>query len=155
MDNKVNIYKDMAINYFKQGYNCAQSVVLTFSDLINIDKQTLAKLASPFGGGMGRLREVCGAVSGMFIVLGILEGYDNPRASEEKKELYKKVQNLAEAFKKQFGSIVCGELLKLPTKKADKPQPSERNDAYYKKRPCVEITGTATEILAEHIINGT
>lgn len=153
MDNKIEIYKNKATDYFKQGYNCAQSVVLAFSDMLNLDTQILAKLASPFGGGMGGMREVCGAASGMFLVLGILEGYSDPKAYEEKKELYGKVQNLAAEFKKQCGSIICGDLLKMGSIKPDENSPAQRNETYYKKRPCAEITGIATEILAKHLIS--
>ena len=83
---------------FKNGYNCAQAVLLAFSDELEIDEKTLALISSSFGGGMGRMREVCGAVSGMFMVAGLKYGYSGPSAKQEKAELYALVQNLAALF---------------------------------------------------------
>lgn len=145
-------YKQTATDFFKQGYNCAQSVVLTFSDLLDIDDKTLAMLASPFGGGMGGMREVCGAVSGMFMVLGLLEGYSQPKDYEEKKKLYEKVQKLASEFKAECGAIRCGDLLSMQNGNLQSA-PSKRDEQYYKKRPCAEITGIAAGILANYLFN--
>ena len=100
---------------FKNGYNCAQAVLLAFSDELEIDEKTLALISSSFGGGMGRMREVCGAVSGMFMVAGLKYGYSDPSAKQEKAELYALVQNLAAGFKEKNGSIICKELLKFIT----------------------------------------
>lgn len=94
---------------FKNGYNCAQAVLLAFSDELEIDEKTLALISSSFGGGMGRMREVCGAVSGMFMVAGLKYGYSDPSAKQEKAELYALVQNLAAGFKEKNGSIICKE----------------------------------------------
>lgn len=96
---------------FKNGYNCAQAVLLAFSDELKIDEKTLALISSSFGGGMGRMREVCGAVSGMFMVAGLKYGYSDPSAKQEKAELYALVQKLAAGFKEKNGSIICKELL--------------------------------------------
>ena len=123
---------------FEEGYNCAQSVFLAFSDLHGMDTHTAAVLSSSFGGGMGRLREVCGAVSGMFLVAGILYGYDDPGAREEKAAHYARIQELAKAFEEKNGSIVCRELLGLSVKR-EEPTPKERTAEYYKKRPCPEL----------------
>lgn len=142
--------KDVAMKLFEEGYNCAQSVFLAFEDLHGIDEKTAAALSSSFGGGMGRLREVCGAVSGMFMVAGVLYGYDDPKAREEKTEHYARIQELAGAFEKANGSIVCRELLGLSVKK-EAPKPSERTAEYYKKRPCKELVGQAAEILEQYI----
>ena len=84
---------------FQEGYNCAQAVFLAFEDLYDIDHETALKLSSSFGGGMGRMREVCGAVSGMFMVAGVLYGYDDPKAQTEKADHYKRIQELAEEYK--------------------------------------------------------
>ncbi|MEG1458152.1 MAG: C-GCAxxG-C-C family protein [Acetivibrio sp.] len=135
---------------FHEGYNCAQAVFLAFSDLYDIDEETAIKLSSSFGGGMGRLREVCGAVSGMFMVAGTLYGYSDPKASTEKQEHYKRIQELAKKFQEENGSIVCRELLGLG-KGADAPKPEERTEAYYKKRPCGELVGMAASILENYI----
>lgn len=139
---------EMAKENFLSGYNCSQSVVLAFSDLTGVDKDTLLKLSSPFGGGMGRMREVCGAVSGMYIVLGLLEGYSDNKAYEQKKELYKTVQELAERFKVENGSIICREVLKNPS---SSPEPTIRDDKFYKERPCVKMVMTAADILENYL----
>lgn len=152
MDEKTQSYKEKAMNLFQEGYNCAQSVFLAFSDCYPINGKTALKLSSSFGGGMGRLREVCGSVSGMFMVAGLLYGYDDPEAYEEKSEHYKRIQELAAEFSRQNGSIVCRELLGLPEGK-DVPQPEKRTDQYYKKRPCKELVGMAAEIMEQYIQN--
>ena len=135
---------------FKKGYNCSQSIVLTFTDILPMDSDTLSKMASSFGGGMGRLREVCGAVSGMFMVAGLLYGYEGPETGQVKADHYARIQDLAHRFEEQHGSIVCREMLGLNVKH-DVPTPEARTDEYYKKRPCVEIIGDAAEILDEYI----
>ena len=142
--------KEKAMNYFLEGYNCSLSVVLAFADLLEMEPDQLARLSSAFGGGMGRLREVCGSVSGMFIVLGILFGYDDPKENEGKKELYEKVQELAHRFEAENGSIVCRDLLGLSVK-SQEPVPEQRSAEYYKKRPCKELVGCAAEILEEFL----
>lgn len=146
MKDYVTIAKDL----FKEGYNCSQAVLLAFAEECGLDKQTAASLASSMGGGMGRLREVCGAVSGMFLAAGMLYGYTDPTDSEGKKEHYARIQQLAEEFKKENGSIVCRELLGLSVQK-EAPVPEERTEQYYKKRPCVELVGCAAGILAKYM----
>ncbi len=142
--------EEYAQKLFTDGYNCAQAVVGAFSDIIPLDFDTLIKLASPFGGGMGRLREVCGAVSGMFIVLGFLDGYTDSDNLTKKKEVYQKVQLLSKEFEKENGSIICRELLGLSIKN-DNPEPSKRTEEYYQKRPCVEMVKSAVRILENNI----
>ena len=142
--------KEKAMQLFEEGYNCAQAVVLAFEDLHGMDRKAAAALSSSFGGGMGRLREVCGAVSGMFMVAGMLYGYDDPQAREEKSEHYARIQELAAAFEKENGSIVCRELLGLSVKKQE-PTPEVRTAEYYKKRPCKELVGQAAEIMEEYL----
>jgi C_GCAxxG_C_C family probable redox protein len=139
-----------AMEYFKMGYNCSQSVTLSFQEECGIEQQTLLRLSASFGGGMGRLREVCGAVSGCFMVLGLLYGYDDPKDREAKTELYRKVQEIAQKIRKANGSIVCKELLGL-TGDQFSHVPEERTKEYYKKRPCVQIVGMAAGILEEYI----
>ena len=138
----------LAADLFLEGYNCAQAVAVAFCDLTGMDKKLAAKLASGFGGGMGRMREVCGAVSGMFMVLGILYGYDNSDDDSHKKELYKQVQALAEQFKEENGSIICREILKNPP---SDPTPSPRTAEYYAKRPCCRMVMTAARLMDEFI----
>ena len=145
----------LAGDLFLEGYNCAQAVAVAFADVTGMDKQLAAKMAAPFGGGMGRMREVCGAVSGMFMVLGALYGYDNSDAESTKKELYKQVQALAEKFREENGSIICREILKNP---ASDPNPSPRTAEYYAKRPCAKMVMTAArpmdEFIAQHPLEG-
>lgn len=137
---------ERAMSLFSQGYSCSQSVVLAFSDLLDIDEKTLTKLASSFGGGMGGLREVCGCVSGMAMVVGLLFGYDDPKARGEKKEHYALVRSLAGEFSEKAGSIICRDLLSGNNVKVVS-ESSERTAEYYKKRPCREMTGIAAGIL--------
>lgn len=143
-------YGKKAGELFAEGYNCAQSVFLAFSDFYEIDQETAARLSSSFGGGMGRLREVCGAVSGMFMAAGCIFGYDSPKDYEAKKDHYARIQALAEEFRECHGTIVCRELLGLDHKK-DKPVPEKRTGEYYKKRPCREMVETAACILEDYL----
>ena len=141
--------REIGENYFKQGYNCSQSVVLTFIDEIGLDKEKALMISSSFGGGMGRQREVCGAVSGMLIVLGAIKGYYKVDNHTEKAEYYALIQNLCNKFKEINGSIVCRELLGLSA--PSNPTPEKRTDAYYKKRPCASLVGDAVEILENYL----
>lgn len=143
-------YAVKAGEYFKQGYNCSQSVVLAFAELCGMDTTMALKISSSFGGGMGRLREVCGAVSGMFMVAGLLYGYDDAKDQMGKKEHYTRIQELAKAYEAENGSIVCRELLGLSQKK-DEPTPSLRTAEYYKKRPCEELVRIAAGIMEQYI----
>ena len=145
-------YAQKAMNLFKEGYNCSQSVFLAFKDLYGIDRHTALKLSSSFGGGMGRLREVCGSVSGMFLTAGILYGYDSPKDRSSKTDHYKRIQELARSFEELNGSIVCRELLGLDQKK-ESYVPEERTKDYYRKRPCEQIVGCAAYIMEEYIRN--
>ena len=145
-------HAEKARNYFLDGYNCSQAVFLAFSDLTGMDEKTALLISSSFGGGMGRLREVCGAVSGMFMTAGILYGYTDPKAGNEKVEHYKRIQELAAAFKKRNGSIVCRDILgKIAEDKSFIP--SERTAEYYKTRPCAKMVEDASEVLDEYIKN--
>ena len=137
-----------AAELFLKGYNCAQAVALAFCDLTGLKESACAKMASSFGGGMGRLREVCGAVSGMLLVAGQLYGYDSPDDGQAKKAHYERVQELAGKFREQAGSIVCREILKNPP---SDPNPTPRTEAFYKQRPCTRMVMLATQILEEYI----
>ena len=138
-----------AAELFLGGCNCAQAVFLAFSDVTGIDRKLAAKLSSPFGGGMGRMREVCGAVSGMFMVLGVLYGYDETVEDDhQKKQLYKDVQALADKFRAECGSIICREILKNPP---SDPNPTPRTAEFYKQRPCARMVVTAARLLDEFI----
>lgn len=139
-----------ARNFFTSGYNCAQAVVLAYEDIIGSDAHTLARLAASFGGGLSRLREVCGAVSGMAFITGALIPVDDPLNISAKRENYALMQSFADKFKVENGSIVCRELLGLSQLK-DEPTPSERTTEYYRKRPCVEYVATAARIVGEYL----
>jgi C_GCAxxG_C_C family probable redox protein len=143
-------YSKRAMDLFKEGYNCSQSVFSAFSEETGIDFETSLKLSSSFGGGMGKLREVCGAVSGMFMVAGIKYGYTNPVDIEAKAEHYKLIQLLAQYFKDENSSIICRELLGLDTE-INGYIPEVRTEEYYITRPCAELVGFAAEIMEDFI----
>ncbi|MGN1419918.1 MAG: C-GCAxxG-C-C family protein [Eubacterium sp.] len=136
--------KEYAESLFKSGYNCSQSVAVAFAEETGLDKELVARLTVGFGGGVGRMREVCGAVSGMAFVISALY-------NEDKGNIYKRVQEVANEFRKENGSVVCRELLGLSINGADSPVPEPRTDAYYKKRPCVELVGMSADILEGYI----
>lgn len=144
-------YSENGRKLFKEGYNCAQAVFCTFADDLGIDFETALKLASSFGGGMGRLREVCGAVSAMFMAAGLKYGYTSPDNDKIKAEHYKRIQELAEKFKEKHNTIICRELLGLKCK-TDSPIPEKRTDEYYKNRPCEQIIADACEIMADYLV---
>ncbi len=135
---------------FTSGYNCSQSVAMAFADIIELDERTIATISASFGGGMGRLREVCGAVSGMSIVAGFLAPAFDPADRAAKSANYTLVQQFAEAFRAENGSIVCRDLLGLTVQKQE-PTPEARTPEYYKKRPCAELVAMSARIVAEYI----
>jgi len=145
---------------FKEGgYHCCQAVVLAYNDVFGLDDETAAALSSGVGGGMGRMREVCGSVSGMVMLAGLIRPASDPSVKEWRTANYALVQEMAADFKAINGSIVCKELLGLvpmgsssPTP-AESPEPSDRTPEYYKKRPCEELVGIAARIVGEKILN--
>ena len=135
-----------AQSLFSQGYNCAQAVLLAFQEEAGLDWDTAARLASSFGAGMGRLREVCGAVSAMFMVIGLRFGYATADQPEEKAAHYRRIQFLAQQFREKRETLICRELLQgVPTTAGVVPE--ERTREYYARRPCRDIIGDAAEIL--------
>ena len=147
----MGIRGDKAKDLFLQGYTCAQAVVLAFEDITGLERTVAARLASGFGGGMGRLREVCGAVSGMFMVYDLVCGYSEPGDMENKKRVYADIRELADRFKAQSGgSIVCRELLAgVETTKGGDPE--QRTPEYYAKRPCPSLVALAADVLDEFL----
>lgn len=159
---------ERARQLFKEGYNCTQAVVGAFAGEMGMNFDTAIKLASSFGGGMGRMREVCGAVSGMFIVAGVLYGYSDPKDKEAKDKHYALIQKLAENFKSCNGSIICKNLLTginlesggiaLRVKEEEKreidstPVSTPRTAEFYRKRPCDELVWCAANIIHQLII---
>ena len=137
----------MAEANFKEGYNWSQAVFAAFGEQVGLPRQTALQLASGFGGGIGRMREVCGAFSGAVMALGALYGSDDPA---HKTAVYAMVQELAAKFKAETGSLICRELLGLD-KPEGSPVASPRTETYYKKRPCPELCRVAADIMAEYI----
>lgn len=138
----------LAKRYFEEGYNCAQSVLLAFCEETGLSIDQAAKLASTFGGGMGRMREVCGAVSAMFMIQGLIEGYTDPKAKEEKAELYARVRDVAERFREKNHSIICRDLL-IDVQTTPGGVPEERTQEYYERRPCGCYVEDAAGLIAE------
>jgi len=146
----MNIYEEKARKYFRSGYNCAQAVFAAFADKLEMDEAAALRLSSSFGGGVGRLRSVCGAVSGMVMVIGALYGPDTA-GNEEKGAHYARVQQLVKKFEAECGSFICAELLALPENDEHSPVPEARTESYYKKRPCEEYVAAAARIAADYV----
>ena len=137
-----------AVELFVKGYSCSQAVAMAFCDVTGLDEKLTARMASSFGGGMGRMREVCGAVSGMLMVAGLLYGYDDAADTAGKRELYAQVQAMAGKFREEMGSIICRDLLKNPP---SDPNPTPRTAEFYQNRPCARMVETAARIMEEFI----
>ncbi|MDE5996353.1 MAG: C-GCAxxG-C-C family protein [Eubacterium sp.] len=133
--------------FFMQGYNCSQAVACAFADELNMNDVDIARLTMGFGGGIGRMREVCGTVSGMAFVISALY------ADEGKASVYEKIQAVAEKFEAENGSIICRELLGLDKNGNRCPTPEPRTEQYYKKRPCSQLVYMAADILEEFLKN--
>ncbi len=138
----------MAKKEFEAGYNCAQAVLLAFCEETGLTREQAARLASTFGGGMGRMREVCGAVSAMFMIEGLTNGYSDPKAKEEKAALYARVRALAEQFREKNHSIICRDLL-IDTETTSGGEPEARTKDYYERRPCGCYVEDAARMIAE------
>lgn len=150
---------EKAKRLFKEGgYNCCQAVVLAYNDIFGIDDETAAAMSSGFGGGMGRMREVCGSVSGMVMLAGLIRPATDPTVKDWRTANYALVQEMAGEFKGINGSIVCKELLGLVPMGSNEmapkesPEPSDRTPEYYKKRPCEELVGISARIVGEKIL---
>lgn len=150
---EIEVRAQRAIELFKQGFNCSQSVFAACADLYGIqDEQLALRLSASFGGGIGRMRLVCGAANGMFMLAGLHNGSATPHDNDGKMANYAFVQQLAGEFKAKYGSLICAELLGLAPKgqcaaKMDlDPRPADRTSEYYEKRPCAEMVGEAVRI---------
>lgn len=142
-------HSEKARELFFSGCNCAQSVAVAFCDLTGLSQEQAARLSCSFGGGIGRLREVCGALSGMMLVLGQLYGYDDPGEGDCNKQAhYILVQSLAKQFQAECGSLICRELLNNPP---SDPNPTPRTQDFFKTRPCARFVMTAARILDQYI----
>ena len=147
--------QERAEKFFMEGYNCCQAVLLAFQDILPVDRSALLRVASGFGGGIARMREVCGTVSAMAMIAGFLSPAEDPSNLQQRRDNYALVQRFAQAFKEQKGSIVCREILGLrkPERGApmENPMPSARTPEYYKTRPCAATVGIAARIVADYI----
>lgn len=150
-ENEIIQRQDKAEQFFRQGFNCAQSVVAACADIYAIDTDFALRVAASFGGGIGRMRQTCGAACGMFILAGLHNGSTTPHDNDGKMNNYQTVQNLAQLFKQDNGSLLCAELLGL-AKPEQSPEPEKRTDTYYKKRPCVEMVRSAVRIYCENLL---
>ena len=139
---------------FNSGFNCSQSVLMAYEDYLKekgLDPKTVLRMAAPMGAGISRLREVCGAVSALCLLIGLTDGYDTPD-DDKKKALYSKVQKLVLEFQDSKGSIICRELLGLE-QKHDQPTPSKRTKEYYAERPCADLCATAATIFEKYYLS--
>ena len=142
---------EQATATFEEGYTCAQSVFSTYADLFGMDRETALKLSSPMGGGIGRMREVCGAVSAMALLAGLKEGNTDPANEEGKEKIYLLTRQMAEKFREQFGTIVCRELLGIEGME-ESAKPSVRTQQYYQERPCLQLIAAAAKIIEEMLL---
>lgn len=139
-------HREKAMALFREGYNCAQAVFGAFCEEFGMDFDTAMRVSQSFGGGFGRMREICGAVSGMAMTVGLSHGAADPADKAQKARQYEIVRALTEEYRAENGSYLCRELLGLD-KAEPSPVPEERTPQYYKKRPCAELVGCAAEIL--------
>ncbi len=142
---------EKAKEYFVQGYACSQAVALAFADVVKVDEELIAKMTLPFGGGMGRLRLTCGAVSGMATVAGLVFA-EAEHSAENKKKVYAVVQELCKSFQEEYGSLICGDLLRgmsVPVQVGGEAEP--RTKEYYKKRSCADMVARSAEIVEKYL----
>lgn len=144
---------EKAVALFKEGYNCSQSVVAAFADMYGFTPEQALKVSASFGGGIGRMRQTCGAACGLFMLAGLETGCTEGKDREGKEANYKVVQELAEEFRKRNGSLICAELLGLAKTAPTPPSPEARTNEYYKKRPCVKMVEEAARIWCEYLAN--
>ena len=142
---------EKAVSLFKEGYNCSQSVVAAFADMYGFTTEQALKMSSAFGGGIGRMRETCGAACGMFMLAGLEKGAVDGADREGKAATYALVQELAAKFKEENGALRCADLLGLSKKEPIVSSPEARTSAYYAKRPCAKMVETAARIWADYI----
>ena len=142
---------EKAVSLFKEGYNCSQSVVAAFADLYGFTEEQALKMSASFGGGIGRMRQTCGAACGLFLLAGLESGCTEGKDREGKEANYKMVQEFADEFKKRNGSLICAELLGLAKNAPTPATPEARTAEYYKKRPCVKMVEEAARIFAEFL----
>lgn len=146
--------QEQAVEAFLNGCNCAQAVFSTYADLFGIDKQTAMNLTNSMGGGISRLREVCGTVSAMALLTGLAEGNVDPKDLKAREKVYQKTRDLAAEFEAENGSLICRELLGILGREKS-ARPSERTPEYYKKRPCAKFVACAARIVEKELTQKT
>ncbi|MBP3613786.1 MAG: C_GCAxxG_C_C family protein [Bacteroidaceae bacterium] len=144
---------ELAVSLFKEGYNCSQSVVAAFADMYGFTREQALRMSASFGGGIGRMRQTCGAACGLFLVAGLETGCTEGSNREGKEANYKLVQQLAQEFKQRNGSLICAQLLGLDKSAPTPATPEARTAEYYKKRPCVKMVEEAARIWVEYLEN--
>lgn len=127
--------EEQALRYFRQGYNCAQSVLASVAPRLKLEEGMALRLASGFGAGVGRMRKLCGAFSGLTMAAGYAQG-NLTGEPEDKERIFSLVRSLAADFKREFGSLECRDLLHLDKGLQEPARPSERTETYYAARPC-------------------
>lgn len=141
-----------AVEYFKEGYNCSQSVSMAYADVFNLDLKTVKSISGSFGAGMGRMREVCGGATGMFMILGMKYPILDPNDVKAKEDNYAAVQRTAAKFKERLGSLICADLIDVERAPQD-VTPSDRNAEYYATRPCALCVAVGAEILGRELLD--
>lgn len=144
---------ELAVSLFREGYNCSQSVVAAFADMYGFTREQALRMSASFGGGIGRMRQTCGAACGLFLVAGLETGCTEGSNREGKEANYKLVQQLAQEFKQRNGSLICAQLLGLDKSAPTPATPEARTAEYYKKRPCVKMVEEAARIWVEYLEN--
>lgn len=142
-------YAEKAKSLFLEGYNCSQSVLGAFAELYGLDTETAMRLGDGLGGGMGRMRLTCGAVSAMAIVVGLALSSGRPKDSDNRTKVYAKVREMSEEFARKNGSVICAELLGSAAPKDNSSRPEERTAEYYRKRPCAEYVHDCAAIIED------
>ena len=143
---------DYAACLFKSGYNCAQSVFAAYADLFGMERQTALRMSSAMGGGIGRMREICGAVSAMALLAGLKEGNDDPENEEAKAHIYALVRDMSAKFKEKEGTLICRELLGIDGME-ESAKPTVRTPEFYATRPCARLIAEAAEIIEEVLLD--
>lgn len=139
-----------AAKLFTKGYNCAQSVFAAYADMFGMEQEDALKMTSTMGAGIGRMREVCGAVSAMALLLGMQQGNADASDRDKKEQVYALTRKLADRFREENGSIICRELLGMKNRE-ESARPSERTQKYYETRPCLGFVASAAAIIEEEL----
>jgi C_GCAxxG_C_C family probable redox protein len=144
---------ELAKEHFKNGYNCSQAVIAAYADVFGVDKETALRVAEGFGGGMGRMRGTCGAVTAMYMLAGLKHSKSQPKDLETRQKVYQLVQDMAKEFERMNGSTVCGDLLGVNKPKDTGAKPTPRDSEFFRKRPCIGCIEDAASIVEQYLID--